>query len=230
MRLSGIQKLTLLDFPETVSCILFTGGCNFRCSFCHNASLALNGNYPNISEEELFDFLKKRKGILDGVVITGGEPLIHNDIMELLEKIKELGYKIKLDTNGTNPKLLEEIVSSNLVDYVAMDIKNSPEQYGKTVGIQNFDISAVERSKNFLMQNTVQYEFRTTVVRGIHEKEDLISLAKWIKNAKKYYLQQFKNSGDLINEAGLSSFSEEEIKKFADYVRPFVPSVQVRGI
>ncbi len=230
MRLSGIQKLTLLDFPETVSCILFTGGCNFRCSFCHNASLALNGNYPNISEEELFDFLKKRKGILDGVVITGGEPLIHNDIMELLEKIKELGYKIKLDTNGTNPKLLEEIVSSNLVDYVAMDIKNSPEQYGETVGIQNFDISAVERSKNFLMQNTVQYEFRTTVVRGIHEKEDLISLAKWIKNAKKYYLQQFKNSGDLINEAGLSSFSEEEIKKFADYVRPFVPSVQVRGI
>ncbi len=230
MRLSGIQKLTLLDFPETVSCILFTGGCNLRCSFCHNASLALNGNYPNISEEELFDFLKKRKGILDGVVITGGEPLIHNDIMELLEKIKELGYKIKLDTNGTNPKLLEEIVSSNLVDYVAMDIKNSPEQYGKTVGIQNFDISAVERSKNFLMQNTVQYEFRTTVVRGIHEKEDLISLAKWIKNAKKYYLQQFKNSGDLINEAGLSSFSEEEIKKFADYVRPFVPSVQVRGI
>lgn len=231
MKISGIQKLTLLDYPGTVACTLFTAGCNFRCPFCHNAGLVLPEQIEeaSISEDEVMSFLKKRVGMLDGVAITGGEPLLHADMPQLLRKIKDLGYKIKLDTNGSNPKLLRDIVEAGLVDRVAMDIKNAPEEYPKTAGC-NVSMVAIEESKNFLLGGAVDYEFRTTVVKGIHTKESLVAAAKWISGAKEYYLQQFKDSGNLINPEELTAFDENEMHGLADAVREYVPTVEVRGV
>lgn len=233
MQISGLQKLTLLDYPGVMACIVFTKGCNFKCPYCHNAPLVLNTEETSIIEEsELLSFLNKRKGILEGVVITGGEPLLNSDIGNLLSKIKELGYKIKLDTNGSNPSLLKRLVLDNLLDYVAMDIKNAPEYYFKAIGKEKNSLellNLIEESKNFLLKSYIPYEFRTTVVKGIHKNEDILSLAKWINGAEKYYLQQFKDSGNLINPEGLSAFTEEEMKKFADLVKPYVESVFLRG-
>ncbi len=213
MLISGLQKLTLLDFPGTVSCIVFTHGCNFRCPFCHNSSLVDGPAQEEISENEVVDFLKSRKNILDGVVVSGGEPLLHPDIAEFLKKVKELGYKVKIDTNGTKPEMLKKLVNDGLVDYVAMDIKNSPEQYKSATGVDGL-LEAVTESKDFLLSGKVEYEFRTTVVKGIHTKEQLVSLAKWIKGAKKYYLQKYKCSENVLNPEGLDSFSDEEMEGF----------------
>ncbi len=232
MRISGIQKLTLLDYPGKVACTMFTSGCNFRCPFCHNALLVLPERIEEsfLTEEEIMGFLKKRFGVLDGVAVTGGEPLLHADMPQLLEKIKAIGYKVKLDTNGSNPKLLREIIEAGLVDMVAMDIKNAPEAYGKTIGIENYDVSKVEESKNLLLSGVVDYEFRTTVVKGLHTKESLVSAAKWIEGAKEYYLQQFKDSGDLILPEGLGAYDKEEMNVLCDAVRQYVPAAQVRGV
>ena len=166
-----------------------------------------------ISENEVVDFLKSRKNILDGVVVSGGEPLLHPDIAEFLKKVKELGYKVKIDTNGTKPEMLKKLVNDGLVDYVAMDIKNSPEQYKSATGVDG-QVDAVTESKDFLLSGNVEYEFRTTVVKGIHTKEQLVSLAKWIKGAKKYYLQKYKCSENVLNPEGLDSFSDEEMEGF----------------
>jgi len=230
MQISGFQKLTLLDFPGTMACTVFTKGCNFRCPYCHNASLVVGADAPVIEENELLSFLKKRQGILEGVAITGGEPLLHRDIKELLLKIKELGYKIKLDTNGSNPTLLKELVSLNLLSYVAMDIKNSKENYYKAIGTDKISLELLEESKDFLLENRVPYEFRTTVVKGIHEKEDIVSLAKWIGGAEKLFLQQFKDSGELIAPENLEAFSKEEMEELAELAKPYVKSVTLRGI
>ena len=231
MQISGLQKLTLLDYPGTVACTIFTAGCNFRCPFCHNAMLVLPEQIEetSLSEDEVLKFLKKRQGVLEGVAVTGGEPLLHADMPQLLRKIKDLGYKIKLDTNGSNPKLLKEIVKAGLVDRVAMDIKNSPEQYPVTVGCR-VDMTAVAESKDFLLSGTVDYEFRTTVVKGIHTEESLIEAAKWIAGAKEYYLQQFKDSGNLIKPDELAAFDEKEMHALADAVQKYVPAVEVRGV
>lgn len=230
MKIAGLTKLTLLDFPEVVACIVFTAGCNFRCPFCHNASLVTGDLSASIDENEVLDFLKRRQGILEGVVVTGGEPLLQGDIESFLEKIKALGYKIKLDTNGTNPSLLKRLVDKGLVDYVAMDIKNSPDGYSLAIGIENFDMSKVEESKNFLLSGAVPYEFRTTLVKGIHTKDSLKDLARFISGAKNYYLQQFKDSGDLISPEGLSAFSKDEMQELSKEVSPFVKAVILRGI
>lgn len=223
--------MTLLDYPGKVACTLFTAGCNFRCPFCHNAGLALPDRLEeaSITEDEVMSFLKKRAGMLDGVAITGGEPLLHTDMPEFLEKIKNLGYKIKLDTNGSNPKLLKEIVNAGLVDRVAMDIKNAPSEYNKTAGC-SVDMEKIEESKDFLLTGTCDYEFRTTVVKGIHTKESIVAAAKWISGAKEYYLQQFKDSGNLIAPDAFEPFDENEMHELADAVRPFVPTVEVRGV
>ena len=231
MRIAGLQKLTLLDYPGMVACTVFTGGCDFRCPFCHNAPLVLPERLAeDSSEEEVLTLLKKRQGVLDGVAVTGGEPLIHDDIDAFLEKIKNLGYKIKLDTNGSYPARLKRIVAAGLVDRVAMDIKNSPRDYGKTVGVPNFDLAPVEESKNFLMENGVEYEFRTTVVKGLHTKESLVKAAQWIAGAREYYLQQFKDSGDVIDIAGLGPFDEKEMNSLCQAVKEYGPSAKVRGI
>lgn len=231
MKICGLQKTTLLDFPGHVAATVFTGGCNFRCPFCHNAGLVLPDRLEeaSITEDEVMSFLKKRAGILDGVAITGGEPLLHTDMPEFLEKIKNLGYKIKLDTNGSNPKLLKEIVNAGLVDRVAMDIKNAPTEYDKTAGC-SVDMEKIEESKDFLLTGTCDYEFRTTVVKGIHTKESIVAAAKWISGAKEYYLQQFKDSGNLIAPDAFEPFDENEMHELADAVRPFVPTVEVRGV
>ena len=232
MKISGIQKLTLLDYPGKVACTLFTAGCNFRCPFCHNAMLVLPEQIEdaNLGEDEILSFLKKRQGVLDGVAITGGEPLLHRDMPELLGKIKALGYKIKLDTNGSNPELLRSIIENRLVDRVAMDIKNAPEAYGETVGVTGLDLAPIEKSKDMLLRGDIDYEFRTTVVKGIHTEESLIGAAKWIAGAKEYYLQQFKDSGNLILPEGLEAYDEKEMHALADAVREYVPAVQVRGV
>ncbi len=231
MHISGLQKLTLLDFPGLMACIVFTKGCNFRCPFCHNAALVLGGEntVEGIDESEFFDFLEKRKGVLDGVVITGGEPLLHKDIISFLQKIKALGFKVKIDTNGTNPALLKEIVAQNLADYVAMDIKSGPFGYARAAGI-DVDLAAVNESREFLLSGAVEYEFRTTLVKGIHTKDDVLAAAQWISGAKRYYLQGFKNSGGLISPQGLEAFTETEMKEFAEIVAQVVPVVELRGV
>ena len=232
MRISGLQKLTLLDYPGHVACTVFTGGCNFRCPFCHNAPLVLPERMQGDEngEETVLAFLKKRQGILDGVAVTGGEPLLHRDIDAFLRQVKALGYSVKLDTNGSFPDRLRELVEAGLVDRVAVDIKNSPALYAKTVGVPGFDLTPVERTKNYLLSDPVEYEFRTTVVKGLHTRESLTEAAKWIAGAREYYLQQFKDSGDVIAIEGLGAFSGEEMHALADAVRPYVPSVRVRGV
>lgn len=234
MLISGLQKLTLLDYPGKVACTLFTSGCNFRCPFCHNASLVLPelaGQCDGaISEDELLLFLRKRQGVLDGVAVTGGEPLLHKELPALLEKIRALGFMIKLDTNGSFPERLMDVVSAGLVDRVAMDIKNAPELYAKTVGLDTLDLGAIERSKDFLLLGKIDYEFRTTVVRGLHTRESIAGAASWIAGAKEYYLQQFKDSGQLITAAGLGEYDEKEMRSLAEAAAQYVPSVQLRGV
>lgn len=230
MKFSGLQKLTLLDYPEKVSCTLFTSGCNFRCPFCHNASLVTNINDSVFyDEEEIIDFLKKRKGLLEGVCITGGEPLLWDEIEKFIKRVKELEYSVKLDTNGSFPDKLITLVKNNLVDYVAMDIKNSKEKYQSTIGLKNFDIGNIEKSVDFLISENIDFEFRTTVVKEFHKEEDIESIAKWIKGAKKYFLQSFVDSGDLI-EGGLSACNPETIGKMRDIAAKYIQNVGVRGI
>ena len=231
MLLSGLQKLTLLDYPGKVACTVFTGGCNFRCPFCHNASLVDPKRVcGSLSEEEALAFLKKRVGILEGVAVTGGEPLLHSDMADFLRRIKDLGFSVKLDTNGSFPERLERIVESGLADRVAMDIKNSPALYGKTVGRADFDLAPVEESKNFLLSNAVEYEFRTTVVKGLHTESSLLEAAAWIEGAQEYYLQAFKDSGDILHLGSLGAFDDAEMKGFAEAIEKIIPAVKVRGI
>ena len=231
MFLAGIQKLTLLDYPGKVACTVFTSGCDLRCPFCHNASLALPERQSDEMElADLLAFLRKRQGILDGVAVTGGEPLMHPGITDVLGEIKALGYSVKLDTNGTFPGRLREVVEAGLADRVAMDIKAAPENYGRLVGIPGYDVSRVCESAEYLMRCGADYEFRTTAVKGLHTAADFEGIARWIAGAKEYYIQEFKDSGDLIDARGLSEFTEAEMHGFADIVRPLVPSVKVRGI
>lgn len=229
--ISGLQKLTLLDYPGKVACTVFTGGCNFRCPFCHNASLVRPEELSREDEQaQVLSFLSKRVGVLDGVAITGGEPLLHADMPAFLEKVRALGYSIKLDTNGSFPDRLIDIVRAGLVDRVAMDIKNAPSLYALTAGLERFDLRAVERSKDFLLSGAVEYEFRTTVVKGLHTAESLVEAAKWIEGAREYYLQQYRDSGNVLTPDGLGSFEADEMRALADAVRPIVPTVQLRGV
>ena len=230
MYINGFQKLTILDYPGKVACIVFTPGCNFRCPFCHNAALVTHIDKDTyIDEEEVLSYLKKRQEILDGVVITGGEPLLQDGIEEFIGKIKDLGYAIKLDTNGSFPEKLISLVEKGLVDYVAMDIKNSKAKYMATIGVNNIDMASIEKSVDFLLQNKVDYEFRTTIVDGFHTVDDIQDIVVWIKGAHKYFLQNFVDSGDLI-ETGLSPVSVDMLKEMKKKATEFVPCVEIRGI
>lgn len=230
MRIQGLQKLTLLDFPERVACTVFFAGCNFRCPFCHNASLVVDiPSEGDLTEEEFFSFLKKRQGILDGVCVTGGEPLLQPGIEAFIRKIKELGYAVKLDTNGSFPEKLKFLVEKGLVDYVAMDIKNCPEDYGLTAGVPNLDVSSIIESVVYLKEGHVPYEFRTTVVKNYHIKESFEKIGQWIQGTEKYFLQNFVDSGDLIGK-DTKGCSEEEMKEFLSVVSKYVPNVKIRGI
>lgn len=231
MLICGLQKLTLLDYPGKLACTVFTGGCNFRCPFCHNSSLVVPERLScDTDEARVLDFLKKRQGTLEGVAVTGGEPLLHGDIDSFLARVHEMGYKIKLDTNGSFPERLIEIVKAGLVDRVAMDIKNSPELYAKTVGVPTLKLDAVEKSKDFLLTGAVDYEFRTTAVKGLHTVESVADAARWIAGAREYYLQQFTDSGDVLSISGLEAFEESEMHALAAAASAYVPNVRVRGV
>lgn len=230
MKIFGLQKLTLLDFPGRVACTVFTGGCNFRCPFCHNASLVLPDSAPEeIDQRELMSFLDKRRGLLDGVCVTGGEPLIHADIDSFLAEIKARGYAVKLDTNGSFPDRLQRIMSEGLADYVAMDIKSSPRGYASAAGMENLDFTAVAESVHILKSGDVPFEFRTTVVREIHDKSDFEEIGRWLAGGEPYYLQGFVDSGTTLRD-GLHACSKEEMLELAEVVRPYIPSVSLRGL
>lgn len=227
MKIGGLQKLTLLDFPGNTACTVFTCGCNFRCPFCHNASL-VRGEGDGVSEEEFFAFLSKRQGMLDGVAITGGEPLMNPEIGDFIEKIREMGFKVKLDTNGSYPERLKKLVSDGLIDYVAMDIKASPENYSRAAGA-GVPLDNIRESVSYLLSGAVDYEFRTTVADGAVMPEDFEGIGKWIAGAKRYFLQGFVDSGDILGE-GVGAYSSEMMHSFLDTVRKYVPAAQLRGI
>lgn len=228
MIISGFQKMTLLDFPGKVACTVFTGGCNFRCPFCHNALLVTEDYKADFSEAEILSFLEKRKGLLDGVCITGGEPLLHKDITDFIRKIKDMGYAVKLDTNGSFPDRLKALVNDGLVDYVAMDIKNCMEKYALTSGSDDSILPKIEESIDFLLSGKVDYEFRTTVVKEFHSINDIVAAAERIKGAKRYFLQYFEDSGGLISE-GLSPVDRETMELMKNAASQSVPYVSVRG-
>ncbi len=229
MLICGLQKMTLLDFPGKVACTVFTGGCNFRCPFCHNASLVENvAANEKIEVEEIYKFLQKRQGLLDGVAITGGEPTLQADIADFLGNIKGMGFKVKLDTNGYRPEKLKELVGAGLVDYVAMDIKNCKEKYSETCGV-DIDIAKIEESAEFLKNCGIDYEFRTTVIKEFHDLEDIKKISKWIDGCKKYALQNFEDSGELLGE-GLSSVGENMLRQMAICAKVHITDVEIRGI
>ena len=220
--------MTLLDYPGRVACTVFLGGCDMRCPFCHNAEL-LDGSAPPIMDDaELLVFLEKRQGLLDGVAITGGEPLLQKELPDLAARIRELGYPIKLDTNGMHPERLEQMIRKGLIQYVAMDIKNSPDRYAETAGLQTIDMGPINESISLLMEGSVDYEFRTTTVAELHDDSSFEQIGRWIGGAARYYLQRFTDR-ETVPFEGLHAPTEEQLKHWADIVRPFVPGVELRG-
>ena len=228
MDINGLQKLTLLDYPGKVACTVFLAGCNLRCPFCHNAPLVVETPPAAMTGAEFFAFLEKRRGKLDGVCVTGGEPTLRPDLPEFLEKIRSMGFLIKLDTNGTNPGMLKMLLEKKLVDYVAMDIKNAPGRYSATCGGMDL-LPAVKESAALLMRCGVDYEFRTTCVAPFHDPVEMEELGRWIAGAKRYYLQAFVDSGALVG-TGVSGLTKEEMEALRAAVLPYIPNTHIRGI
>ena len=254
MLIGGLQKLTLIDYPGKLACAVFTVGCNFRCPFCYNPELVNSGSSARkgasesrsltaatptlISELDFFDFLRSRQGLLEGVCVTGGEPLLHNDLPEFLRKIKDLRFEVKIDTNGTSPDKLRELIREGLVDYAAMDIKTNLKtqnsklktSYEKAAGV-HVNLENIKRSIQFIMQSGLDYEFRTTVVPGLHQEEDIINIAEEIRGAKRYYLQQFRAGGKLldISMREVKPYPREFLEKIRDKVKEFFEICEVRG-
>ncbi len=232
MHIEAYQKLTLLDFPGRTAAIVFTHGCNFRCPFCHNAGLVVRPSESAIDEKEILEYLEKRKNLLDGVCITGGEPLLQRDIADFIRKIKALGYEVKLDTNGSFPERLEELINEGILDYVAMDIKNSSAKYAITAGVPQDIVAKVQKSVDILLNTTIDYEFRTTVTGNMHTVEDMRAIGEWIKGAKAYYLQPFKDSGDIVaggEKAPEFACSNEHLEALLSAAREFLPNTVIRG-
>ena len=228
MDISGIQKMTLLDYPGKCACTVFLAGCNLRCPFCHNASLVLGCPEPAMTGEAFFAFLKKRKGLLDGVCITGGEPTLRKDLEDFIRDIRALGYLVKLDTNGSSPGMLRRLLEENLLDYVAMDIKNCPDRYGDTCGGVRI-LKQVEESLSLLRNSNVEYELRTTLCRPFHDEQALEAIGRWLSGEKNYYLQAFVDSGDLVG-TGIRGFTKEEMEELRNAVLPYIPTTRIRGI
>lgn len=230
MKICGLQKTTLLDFPGRVACTIFTGGCNFRCPFCHNSELLDNGLEEDYSEEEILSFLRKRKGILEGVCITGGEPTLQPNLEDFIRDIRSIGLAVKLDTNGYKPELLKDLCGKGLLDFVAMDIKASRDHYVEVAGAAGLNMEYIDESIRFLLSGSVPYEFRTTVVRGLHTADDFRKIGPWIQGCPGYYLQCFTESGQVLVPGLYSDFTKKEMLGFADLVRPYVGQVALRGI
>ena len=229
MKIYGLQKLTLLDFPGKTACTVFTAGCQLRCPFCHNAALAFGDPGQPMDEEDFFAFLSKRQGLLEGVCITGGEPLLNADLPAFLARIRGLGFMTKLDTNGFLPDRLGALLEQGLVDYVAMDIKSSPQGYAKACGLSTVDMQPVEKGIALLKHGGIEYEFRTTVVKGIHTPSDIVDAARLIEGAPQYFLQQYVDPGTL-GESGLSAFSASEMQQFAAAAKPYINTIGIRGV
>ena len=229
MKIQGLQKMTLLDFPGRVACTVFLSGCDFRCPFCHNFQL-VEGPLPTLMEDdELFAFLGKRYGLLDGVAITGGEPCLRGDLPDFLARIRDAGFAVKLDTNGNHPRMLEHVLSKGLVDYVSMDVKNAPGKYAATVGLAQLDLAPINESIEMLMESGVEHEFRTTVVREFHESRDFEEIGAWIRGAQRYFLQSF-TGGDMVPDRTLSSPEPAKLQEFRGIISPYVKQVEIRGL
>ena len=229
MKIHGLQKMTLLDFPGRVACTVFLGGCDYRCPFCHNYELADGSAKPVMDDGALLAFLEKRRGLLDGVAITGGEPTLHPSLPELMGRVRELGFAVKLDTNGAHPERLAAILEAGLADYVAMDIKNSPEKYARTAGLERVDLEPVRESVRLLMAGETDYEFRTTVVDELHEAADFEAIGAWIAGARRYFLQAFTDR-DTVPFGNLHAPSVERLGEYLAIARRYVPQTQVRGV
>lgn len=230
MNICGLNKTTLLDYPGRVAATVFLGGCNFRCPFCQNSSLILHpAEEVQYSPQEILSFLKKRRGILDGVCITGGEPTLSCELKRLIKEIKALGYPVKLDSNGSHPEVLSDLINEGLVDMIAMDIKTSPQEYSRVCGIPNVDIRAIEESAALLMQSNIEYEFRTTVVEELHKEKDFEEIASWLAGARQYYLQCYRDS-DGVLLSGLSAPKPETLCRYRTILNATIPEVHIRGI
>lgn len=230
MRIGGLQKLTLLDYPGKVACTVFLSGCNLRCPYCHNPALVLpeQSNAPGMPESEVFAFLEQRKGKLDGICITGGEPTLQPELPGFLEKLRGLGYAIKLDTNGTNPGMLNGLLHDGILNYVAMDIKNSPSRYAETCGGADV-LSKVRESADLLLNSPTDYEFRTTVCKPLHTEKEMEEIGRWLRGAKRYFLQPFVDTGDLVS-GGVQAHTQDELTLLRQAVLPDIPNTQLRGI
>ena len=230
----GLQKMTLLDYPGKIACTVFLGGCNFRCPFCHNSELFMGKPEKLMEDEEFFAFLKSRKGLLDGVCVSGGEPTLYKELPAFLAKIKEMGFLVKLDTNGYRPEVLKALVEANLVDYVAMDVKNSPAMYAKTVGLETIELAKIEESLGFLIDGNVDYELRTTLVSQLHTEESIQDMGQWLvslvpgKKPKKLFLQSFVDR-DTVLFGNLSAPESEVTRAFARILEPFADTISVRN-
>ena len=228
MKICGLQKTTLLDFPGHVAATIFLGGCNFRCPFCHNSGLLGNDAEEAMTEASLFTFLKRRTSVLEGVCITGGEPTLSDDLEDFIRRIRQMGYLIKLDTNGYKPAVLKDLAGKGLLDYIAMDIKAGRENYPRVAGIPGIQMEKIEESAAFLINGSIPYEFRTTVCAPLHTPEEMAGIGRWLKGAKRYFLQPFVDSGELVG-SGMKPLTKEEIEALRDSVLPDIPSTQIRG-
>ena len=234
LTVAGLQKMTLLDFPGQVACTVFLQGCNFRCPFCHNSDLLPGSGEPFMTAEEFLDFLKKRTGLLDAVCVSGGEPTLQKDLPEFLRQIKALGYKVKLDTNGYRPEVLKALAAQQLIDYVAMDVKNSPAAYAETTGVSRIDLDKIEESLRFLMGGGVPHEFRTTVVAEFHSEQTMAEMGQWLSSLipgqkpAKLFLQSFVDR-DSVLKSGLASPTDEQLQKYVSILAPYIEAVTVRG-
>ena len=224
-----MEKLSLVDYDGKIATTLFTGSCNFKCGFCHNSPLVLDyKSLPEYSMEEVFSYLTKRKGVIEGVCISGGEPTLQKDLPDFCQKIKALGYPIKLDTNGTNPKMVELLAKEGLVDYFAMDIKNNLEDYASIIGFDKFDTKNIETSVEFFLNGGAPYEFRTTLIKEFHKEENIVKIGQWIKGANKYFLQKFKDSDSCI-QSHLSAVDDSQVAKFKEILQKTIPNTYLRG-
>ena len=229
MKIHGLQKMTLLDFPGHVACTVFLGGCDFRCPFCHNFELVDGSEKPIMDDSELISFLESRTALLDGVAITGGEPCLHSDLPELIKKIRSIGYPVKLDTNGNHPGLLKQLIDEGLVDYVAMDIKNSEDKYAWTCGLDEMDLTPIKQSISILMNCDIEYEFRTTVIKEFHTEDDFHKIGEMIKGARAYFLQRFTDR-DSVPYGNLTSPHPDEMRVFAQIAQKYVQNSSLRGV
>lgn len=229
MLICGYEKFSMVDYDGKIACTVFTGGCNFRCPFCHNGALVVgNVSKQGDMQEEVFDYLEKRKGLVDAVCVSGGEPTLQPDIKDFLRKVRAMGYSIKLDTNGYRPDVLKEIIEEGLVDYIAMDVKNSPQKYALTTGLKNVNIDDILLSISMVISSKINHEFRTTLIKEFHTEEDMRAIADMIKGAQKYFMQKYKDDDECIRH-GFNSIDKQEVEKFKTYFERHVQTIGLRG-